>query len=166
MAAGSTLCEAKDLCKHGEWLPFLKEAGIPERKAQRYMQLSRAGLKPDTVSDLGGIKSALRWVERAAEIVPSQEELLIVTVGDLVETQERIAIVWWSNKTLSILNLDPRSEWADSLARPLLPTRKDILLSSLSELFSHRSAEMEFCLVPKNIGLDPDVTQEIRRWLT
>jgi hypothetical protein len=51
--AGHLLHEAKDVCQHGEWLPFLHRAGMPERKAQRYMKLARSGLKPDTVSDLG-----------------------------------------------------------------------------------------------------------------
>lgn len=31
--AGQALIEAKSLVKHGEWLPFLKVAGIPERAA-------------------------------------------------------------------------------------------------------------------------------------
>src|SRR5258706_12910135 len=64
MEAGSLLVEAKASCRHGDWLPFLKRANVPERKAQRYMKLAKAGLKSGPVSDLGGIKAALRWCDQ------------------------------------------------------------------------------------------------------
>ena len=39
---GRRLCEAKDLCKHGEWLPWLeRETQISDRSAARYMQIFR-----------------------------------------------------------------------------------------------------------------------------
>lgn len=60
--AGRLLCEAKEACRHGEWLPFLKRAGVPERNAQRWMQLHRGGLKSDMVTDLGGVVSALQFL--------------------------------------------------------------------------------------------------------
>lgn len=60
LKAGRLLREAKAECRHGEWGPFLNVAGVHERQARRLMQLARSGLKPDTVSDLGGIKEALR----------------------------------------------------------------------------------------------------------
>jgi hypothetical protein len=62
IAAGHALVEAKSLVQHGEWLPFLKQAGVPERTAQRYMALSRSGLKSDIVTDLGGISAALQFL--------------------------------------------------------------------------------------------------------
>jgi hypothetical protein len=65
--AGRQLCLAKEECAHGEWLPFLKRADVPERKAQRYMKLARAGIKSDTVSDLGGIKAALGFLSNMEE---------------------------------------------------------------------------------------------------
>ena len=61
LACGHALIEAKDAAAHGEWLPWLKGAGIPERTAQRMMKLAKSRLKADTVSDLGGIASALRF---------------------------------------------------------------------------------------------------------
>ncbi|NLS07629.1 DUF3102 domain-containing protein [Rhizobium sp. P32RR-XVIII] len=64
LEAGSLLCQAKDACKHGEWLPFLERAGVGERQARRLMQISRSGLKSDTVSDLGGIKGALAFISK------------------------------------------------------------------------------------------------------
>jgi hypothetical protein len=60
---GHLLYEAKDACRHGQWLPFLASAGISERKAQRLMQLARSGLKSDAVSDLG-LKGALEMLAK------------------------------------------------------------------------------------------------------
>ncbi len=62
--AGHALIAAKRECKHGEWLPFLDRAGVHERQARRLMQLAESGLKSDTVSDLGGIKSALDFISK------------------------------------------------------------------------------------------------------
>ena len=62
IGAGKMLAEAKGLCGHGEWLPWLKAAGIHERTARRYMALAASNLKSDTVSDLGGITPALRFL--------------------------------------------------------------------------------------------------------
>jgi len=59
--AGEALVEAKELANHGEWLPFLKQAGINERTAQRYMRLAKARLSSDTVSHLG-LTGALRFI--------------------------------------------------------------------------------------------------------
>jgi hypothetical protein len=53
LSAGEILVEAKGLCRHGEWGTWLKATGIPERSAQRYMLLHRAGFKSATVSYLG-----------------------------------------------------------------------------------------------------------------
>ncbi len=62
--AGRLLAEAKEACRHGGWLPFLKRAGVAERSAQRWMKLHRTGLKSDTVSDLGGPVRALSVVKQ------------------------------------------------------------------------------------------------------
>lgn len=57
MAAGDILIEAKAQLKHGQWLPWLKSAGLSERTAQRYIRLARhrAAIEanPTRVSDLG-----------------------------------------------------------------------------------------------------------------
>jgi hypothetical protein len=62
--AGAGLVEAKALCKHGEWLTWLKENNFPERTAQNYMKLS---LNTKTVSDLG-IREALDLLSEPREI--------------------------------------------------------------------------------------------------
>lgn len=38
---GEKLLEAKSQIKHGQWLPWLKERNIPERKAQRAVEIAR-----------------------------------------------------------------------------------------------------------------------------
>ena len=38
---GDLLIEAQAVARHGEWLPFLKEARIPQRTAHRYMEVAR-----------------------------------------------------------------------------------------------------------------------------
>jgi hypothetical protein len=76
LAAGEALNEAKSLAKHGDWLPFLAEAGVPERTAQRYMTLAKSGLKSDTVSLLGGVTPALRFLrirDRACRLLDEAE---------------------------------------------------------------------------------------------
>lgn len=61
--AGRLLGEAKEACRHGEWLPFLERAGVHERSAQRWMKLHRSRLKNDMVSDLGGVVPALQFLK-------------------------------------------------------------------------------------------------------
>ena len=82
--AGRLLCEAKDQCPHGQWLPFLSRAGFSERKAQRLMKLHRGRLQSDTVSVLGGVSAALtflgyrdnamRWLDDAERCAIHLEE--------------------------------------------------------------------------------------------
>ncbi len=53
LSAGAALVEARALCGHGQWGPWLREVGVSERTAQRYMLLHKAGCKPAIVADLG-----------------------------------------------------------------------------------------------------------------
>ena len=71
---GALLIEAKSMLKHGEWLPWLDDAGIPVQTAQRAMKLAGYGFKNDTLSYLGGLAGALDFgaalhrVARAGEL--------------------------------------------------------------------------------------------------
>ena len=67
LAAGAALAEAKAACRHGQWLPWLKETGIPERTAQRMIRLAASGMKSDIVTDLGGVGAALAHLASPAE---------------------------------------------------------------------------------------------------
>lgn len=69
LGAGAMLAEAKSLCRHGEWLPFLQAAGIPERSAQRYMLLHRAGFKYATVAYFG-FATAERFASTGLKLFP------------------------------------------------------------------------------------------------
>ena len=44
--AGQCLLEAKALCKHGGWLPWLRDVGIPARTAQVSIRLARKYADP------------------------------------------------------------------------------------------------------------------------
>jgi hypothetical protein len=74
IAAGHALIEAKSLVRHGEWLPFLAEAGIHERTAQRYIALAEGNLQSDTVSLLGGPTAALRFLSLRARAMDALAE--------------------------------------------------------------------------------------------
>jgi hypothetical protein len=53
--AGRLLVEAKAQLPHGQWLPWLREqCGVPERSAQRYMELAAYAAEPksDNLADL------------------------------------------------------------------------------------------------------------------
>lgn len=62
LEAGALLIAAKAGCGHGNWLPFLKRAGVQERKAQRLMKLAKSGMTSDAVSEIGGVTAALEFV--------------------------------------------------------------------------------------------------------
>lgn len=84
--AGQLLCEAKEACRHGEWLPFLKRASVPERSAQRWMQLHRSGLKSDMVTDLGGVVPALQFLrlrDQVGLVYSKLADAIIVEEQDL-----------------------------------------------------------------------------------
>jgi hypothetical protein len=58
---GQLLLEAKTLCGHGHWLPWLREVGIPARTATEYMNVARKSADP---ADLAlTITGALQAVE-------------------------------------------------------------------------------------------------------
>jgi hypothetical protein len=97
LVAGRLLLEAKEACKHGEWLQFLAMAGTGERQAQRLMTLARSGLKSDTVSELG-IRGALQLI--AKRRLPESGKVLIVSApvrsdGEAsIDAGDHIACVW------------------------------------------------------------------------
>ena len=63
LETGRLLAEAKAECGHGQWLPFLARAGIPERTARRMMRLHRLGMDPETLA-AHGVRAALATVAR------------------------------------------------------------------------------------------------------
>lgn len=59
ISLGRSLCEAKELLDHGEWLPWLEQqVQFSERTAQKFMQISRAYENNATLAlDLGSEKA-------------------------------------------------------------------------------------------------------------
>ncbi|MEJ5025947.1 DUF3102 domain-containing protein [Brucella anthropi] len=90
--AGYQLVRAKSCCQHGEWLPFLERAGVHERQAQRLMKLAQACLKPDTVSDLGGIKAALEYA--SLRRLPPVGYVLFVSPKDKSPLKDGLNVAW------------------------------------------------------------------------
>ena len=58
------LAKAREVCPHGGWSAFLKEADIEERTASNMLRL--APFKSETVSDLGGIRKTLDYLSAIA----------------------------------------------------------------------------------------------------
>ncbi len=61
---GQNLIKAKELCRHGEWLPFLEQAGIYERNAQRMMRYVRL---IGEVEDIQALPSMTRVLQQDIE---------------------------------------------------------------------------------------------------
>lgn len=149
IVAGRLLNEAKAGCQHGDWLPFLSRARVPERTAQRYMRLASSGLKPDTVSDLGGIKATLHWLEGLR--LPELDEYLLVSLdGFAAGFREPVAIVWRdpAGFLFSVFNLNPGDAWADMLRKPIIKT--DMVFPSVYAVLNNRHSEMSFAIVKRD----------------
>ena len=97
MDAAAKLVKARDLCEHGEWLPWLEKAGIPKRTSQRMMRLARSGVKSAIVAHfgvahideiIGGLVECLPdGIEPDAEYI----ELVLSVIHPVHE------IYWWAH---------------------------------------------------------------------
>ena len=65
LASAAAVAEARDLCDHGEWGPWLAKTAIPERTARRMVTIARAGLQIGHVAAFGGVA---RTAELLAEV--------------------------------------------------------------------------------------------------
>jgi hypothetical protein len=81
LAAGAALVEAKALVAHGGWAECLRDIGIPERTAARYMRLHRTGFKSATVADLG-FAELDRMAALSAKLWPGPEGGRRIEGGD------------------------------------------------------------------------------------
>ena len=60
LTIGKCLIEAKEMLRHGEWLPWLNEqVELSERTAQKFMKLAREWSNPNTLADLGASKALM-----------------------------------------------------------------------------------------------------------
>ena len=85
---GKRLSEAKDLLRHGQWLPWLTRfVDFSERQAQRDIKIFAAYSKSDTVSDLG-LKKALIL----AALEPEEREELLPEAADMSAKELQAAV--------------------------------------------------------------------------
>lgn len=92
LAAGAALNEAKALCAHGTWGDWLAQTGIPERSAQRYMKLHRAGCNSAMVADMGTAK-AETIAALALKLLP-QDGAGIEAYGFNLDGSTAYALTW------------------------------------------------------------------------
>ena len=139
LSLGGTLSEAKSLCAHGEWGAWLKSAEVNERTAQRAMRLHKLGLKSDTVSGLGGIKSSLTHFQHAQ--LPNEGEALLAIIED---EGEPCVAVWKEGKGHHVIYVDPYSKDAHYKfsKRPIL-TEMGVWVS-VWHLLDYRFSEIGF----------------------
>lgn len=163
---GFALLEAKEACKHGQWLPFLGRIEFSERKAQRLMQIARSGLTSDTVADLGIRMSAELAANRR---LPALGEVLIIAVGHDPEGREGPH----GEVTLYLAESPEHAGFVDFVGYDTivgeavtlkLPIRRDYerLIFEFADIFlGRRYAEMKFTRLPALGQLMPFV-QKLR----
>lgn len=146
LEAGALLVQAKEACAHGEWLPFLSRASVHERQARRLMQLSRSGLRSDTVSDLGGIRGALEWLSALPAPPPAGMHLVVSLDGFSPAMAEPFVVVSADRQGTWLYRFDLSSEpaWWE---QPRRPVRTEWLWPVVLSLLDHRAADMSFGLV-------------------
>ena len=98
---GQNLIQAKELCKHGEWLPFLEQAGIQERSAQRMMRYVRLVGEVDDIQALPSMHSLLekdkqdtyQAVENLVDVIAEGIQLLEHVFNLLADNDEASAAI-------------------------------------------------------------------------
>lgn len=84
LTIGRCLIEAKDMLRHGEWLPWLAEkVGYSEKTAQNFMRLAREFSNPQAIADLGATK-ALKLLA-----LPADEREQFVAENNVVDMSAR-----------------------------------------------------------------------------
>ncbi|MBW4692244.1 MAG: Rha family transcriptional regulator [Lyngbya sp. HA4199-MV5] len=147
---GEKLLLKREVCKYGEWLPFLKQRGIQERKAQRAMQLwegrdqLEGALKNLTLhqalNQLG--KKTIAASESEALIAPAETETFLEPATTTVDVTPAVATPP-STPTPPLAALDPKLLVLDRIAQatrtateiealPEGSTLKNILTGQLS----------------------------------
>ena len=84
LTIGRCLIEAKDMLRHGEWLPWLAEkVGYSEKTAQNFMRLAREFSNPQAIADLGATK-ALKLLA-----LPADEREQFVAENNVIDMSSR-----------------------------------------------------------------------------
>ena len=84
LTIGRCLIEAKDMLRHGEWLPWLNEqVELSERTAQKFMKLAREWSNPNTLADLGASKALMLLA------LPDAERDLFMSENNVIDMSAR-----------------------------------------------------------------------------
>ncbi|OUQ16325.1 hypothetical protein B5E80_19045 [Flavonifractor sp. An135] len=84
LTIGRCLIEAKDLLRHGEWLPWLNEqVELSERTAQKFMKLAREWSNPNTLADLGASKALMLLA------LPAEERETFIEEHNVIDMSAR-----------------------------------------------------------------------------
>lgn len=84
LTIGRCLIEAKDMLRHGEWLPWLNEqVELSERTAQKFMKLAREWSNPNTLADLGASKALMILA------LPTEEREQFVEENNVIDMSAR-----------------------------------------------------------------------------
>lgn len=126
--AGHLLIAAKAECRHGEWLPFLKRAGVGERKAQRLMKLSASGLNPSAVTGFGGIRGALEFLAMRDKAVDTMRSSAVEGAIDLrrlrsaIRQVDEIVMRFGDDAAKQVIReVDPKDAFLDAIEGRGLP---------------------------------------------
>jgi hypothetical protein len=157
--AGERLIEAKKLLKHGQWLPFLKEIGLHDRMAARYMELARLDKdKFDMVSNLG-LAAALEKVrgtdndddepdddeEPSAPPEWTDDQLkrkARAEAGECVVANLRKgadeALIAWARETDRLVQIDRTTDWGNPFEMPEDGERAEVVGKFEKFYFPHK----------------------------
>ena len=142
MACAATLQEARAVCSHGRWRPFLEDAGVPRSTAHRMIQIAESGLQTSQVGQLGGIAATLYFlshdpdkVDRMVEMVDRIAELdaRIVELDGAIDDRDERSAIMMENAT------PEQREWIDAALEQLKTIR--IQKCRINELLAEVQAE-------------------------
>ena len=91
---GIDLMEAKDACRHGEWMPFLKEIGLSASTAANYMRIAKEVSADSKVAQLPYTKILALLAappEEREELATAAEDMSAAEIRRLTEERNRAA---------------------------------------------------------------------------
>ena len=91
---GIDLMEAKDACRHGEWMPFLKEIGLSASTAANYMRIAKEVSADSKVAQLPYTKILALLAappDEREELATAAEDMSAAEIRRLTEERNRAA---------------------------------------------------------------------------
>lgn len=94
LGIGMDLIEAKEACKHGEWMPFLKEIGLSASTAANYMRIAKE-VKPESAMAALPYTKILALLaappEEREELAGAAEDMSAAEIRRLTEERNKAA---------------------------------------------------------------------------